>query len=409
MSGPSSFERMRHWARHSGVLRPTTLKVVVFALCCLVILGALAAKIGNISFFSNQVGYRAELADATGLQPSQDVKIAGVTVGQVTGVSVQRAHALVSFSLNHDVHLPADTQVGIQWANVLGQDYLYLYPGRSSRKLVPGATIPLSANVSGPDINQLLGSLGPLLGALNPQEANQVVTAFADALQGDEGQVDQLIDNAASVSQTVGSVDVQVGQVVDNLNAVFSALSQRSSDLGSVIDNLDTITQSLAGRNSLLDDTVDNLGEVAQEVGTLEGNTNGSLSSAITDLEAVSADIESHESSLNQGLSTLGEGLAPYVDISDYGQWFQVQLVYTCLADETSCSYYQPTNGPPGSGPGGGLPSSGVPSPANGSSPLSSLSASGASGTSSSTPATANVGDVLQMVAGQGSFVGSAS
>lgn len=406
MSGMADLrDRFGHWLRHSGALRPTTLKVVVFALCCLVILALLAARIGNISFFSNSVGYQADLADATGLQPAQAVKIAGVTVGQVTGVSVQHGHALVSFSVNPNVHLPVDTGVGIQWANVLGQDFLYLYPGHSAARLKPGGTLPLSSNVSGPDINALLGSLGPLLGALNPHEANQVVTAFADALQGDEGQIDQLIDNAASVSATVGSVDTQVGQVVDNMNAVFSALSQRSGDLGAVIDNLDTVTQSLASRNSLLDQTVTNLGQVAQEVASLEANSNTSLSQAITDLDAVSADIQSHQGALSQGLSTLGSGLAPYIDISDYGQWFQVQLVYSCLADETVCAYYEPTNAPAGAGQGGSppsSPSSGPPTPASGQSPLGGASAS-------SVPSGASVGDVLQMVAGQGNFLGSAS
>lgn len=404
----SALERLRHWVRHSGVLHPTTLKVVSFAVVCLLILGALAAKIGNISLFSHRVGYSVDLADATGLQPSAEVKIAGVTVGQVTGVQVQRAHALVTFSVDSKVHVPADTEAGIQWANVIGQDFLYLYPGHSTRSLRPGATIPLSANVAGPNIGALLNSLGPLLGALRPQQANQVVEAFASALQGDEGQVDQLIQNAAAVSQTVGSVDTQVGQVVDNMNAVFSALSSRSSDLGAVIDNLDTVTQSLAGRNTLLDQTVTNLGQVAQEVATLEGDTHGSLTSAINDLEAVSADIQSHESALGQGLGTLGSGLAPYVDISDYGQWFQVQLVYTCLADETVCSYYEPTNAPAGAGPLGSPPSSGIPSPANGSGPLGALA--GASGAGATTPSTtASVGDVLNMVSGQGNFLGSAS
>jgi phospholipid/cholesterol/gamma-HCH transport system substrate-binding protein len=398
-------QRVAHWLRHSGALRPTTLKVLVFALCCAVILALLAARIGNISFFSNTVGYQAELADATGLQPAQAVKIAGVTVGRVTGVSVQRGHALVSFSVNSNVHLPVDTGVGIQWANVLGQDYLYLYPGHSPRHLRPGAVLPLSSNVSGPNLNALLGSLGPLLGALNPKESNQVVTAFADALQGDETQIDQLIDNAASVSATVGSVDTQVGQVVDNMNAVLSALAQRSGDLGAVIDNLDTVTGSLASRNSLLDETVTNLGQVAQEVAALEANSNTSLSQAITDLEAVSADIQSHQGALAQGLSTLGSGLAPYIDISDYGQWFQVQLVYSCLADETVCSYYQATNTPAGSGQAGAPPASpGVPSPASGRGPLP-----GASASASSVPAGASVGDVLEMVAGQGNFLGSAS
>ena len=396
--------RLGHWLRHSGALRPTTLKVAAFALVCVVILAALAARIGNISFFSNTAGYQAELADATGLQPSQAVKIAGVTVGQVTGVSVQRGHALVSFNVNSNVHLPADTGVGIQWANVLGQDYLYLYPGRSAERLRPGAILPLSSNVSGPNINALLGSLGPLLGALNPQESNQVVTAFADALQGDQSQIDELINNAATVSATVGSVDTQVGQVVDNMNAVFSALAKRSSDLGSVIDNLDTVTQSLASRNSLLDETVTNLGQVAQEVGSLEANSNTSLSQAITDLEAVSAEIQNHQTQLSQGLGSLGSGLAPYIDISDYGQWFQVQLVYSCLADETVCSYYEATNAPPGAGPAGSPPSgSGPPSPANGSGPT------GSGASAASVPSGASVGDVLQMVAGRGNFVGSAS
>jgi phospholipid/cholesterol/gamma-HCH transport system substrate-binding protein len=394
-----AWDRFRSWVRHSGILHPTTWKVLVFAACCLVVLAALAARIGNIQFFSHRTGYSAELADATGLQPSDDVKIAGVTVGQVTGVSVQRAHALVTFDVNTTVHLPSDTQIGTQWHNVLGQQFLYLYPGHSTKTLRPGATLPLSHFVPGADVGALLNSLGPLLGALHPAEANQVVTAFAQALQGDQSEVDQLIDNAATVSQTVGSVDTQVGQVIDNLNQVFGALAQRSGDLGQVVTNLDTLAQSLAGRNDLLDQTVTNLGQVASEVAKLEADTHGSLSGAISDLEAVSAEIESHAGALSQGLSTLGNGLAPYADISAYGQWFQVQLVYTCLADEhMGCTYYEPTNAPAGAGPLGTPPGSGPSLPG-------APSASAASGAAGG----ADVGDVLKMVAGQGNFLGSAS
>ncbi|HUY63601.1 MAG TPA: MCE family protein [Acidimicrobiales bacterium] len=385
------------WLRRSGALQPTALKVLAFAVGCLLVLAVLAAKIGNITFFSHRVAYAAQMADATGLQPADDVKIAGVTVGQVTGVTVQRAHAVVSFALDSDVHLRADTQVGTQWHNVLGQQFLYLYPGHSGPMLRAGATLPLSQNTPSADIGALLNSLGPLLGALHPQQANEVVTAFAQALQGDEAQINQLIGNASTVSQTVGAADTQVGQLVDNLNQVLGALSQRSGDLGQVIANLDTVAQSLSGRNDLLDQTVTNLGQVAGEVATLEADTHGSLSSAIANLEAVSADVESHQSALAQGLSSLGSGLAPYADISAYGQWFQVQLVYTCLADETGCSYYEPTNPPSGSGQLGSPPSSGAPTPAN----------SGVA--AASVPPGASVGDVLDMVAGQGNFVGSAS
>ncbi|HUC38167.1 MAG TPA: MCE family protein [Acidimicrobiales bacterium] len=388
--------------RRSGVLHPTALKVLAFAVVCLLLLAVLAARIGNISFFSQRSTYYADLSDATGLAPSDEVKIAGVTVGEVDSVTLQRAHALVAFSLDDKVQLHSGTQVGLQWHNVLGQQFLYLYPVDTGKTLKPGATLPLSDDVPGADIGALLNSLGPLLGALHPQQANEVVESFAQTLQGNETQVDQLISNAASVSSTVGSVDTQVGEVVTDLDQVIGALAQRSSDLGQVISNLQSVSSSLASRNDLLDQTVANLGTVSGEVASIEADTHGSLSTAIGDLEAVSAEIQSREGELSQGVSTLGAGLAPYVEISSYGQWFQIQAVYSCAANEKSCSYYQSSNPPAGSGTGGSPPSSAPTAGAAGG-----LGPLGTGGSSSGAGSSASIGQMLQMVAGEGTFLGS--
>jgi phospholipid/cholesterol/gamma-HCH transport system substrate-binding protein len=378
--------------RRSGLMQPTALKVLVFALACLVMLAALAAKIGNITFFSHRATYSAELADATGLNPSDDVKIAGVTVGQVTGVTLQRAHALVQFSVNDNVHLRRGTQVGLQWHNVIGQQFLYLYPSDKGPMLAPGSVLPLSSDVAGANVGALLNALGPLLAAIHPQQANEIVQSFADALQGDESQVDQLINGAAGVSQTVGSVDAQVGRAITNVNQVFGALAQRSGDLAAVVGNLQSLSQTLSGHNDMLAQAVGNLGTVAGEVAKIESDTHGSLSMAVNDLQGVSAEIQSRESQLSQGLSTLGPGLAAYTEISGYGQWFEIQTVYTCLANETVCNYYEPGNPPAGSGPLGSPPASpGVPGPA------------------ASSTRGVGVGTVLGMVAGANAFTGSGS
>jgi len=408
----SPAETVRHYAqkiRHSGLFTPTALKVLAFAAACLVVLAVLAAKIGNLSFFTHRAGYTAELSDATGLQPGDDVKIAGVTVGQVTGVTVVRDHAQVTFTLDDDVHLRSTTQVGTQWHNVLGQQFLYLYPGSNGPRLAAGSTIPMSDQVSSADVGALLNSLGPLLGALHPQQANAVVESLASALQGNETQVDSLIANAATVSQSVGDVDTQVGQVIDQMNQVLGALSTRSGDLGTVVANLQTVASSLAGRNDLLDQTVTNLGQVAGEVASLEADTHGSLSGAIANLQAVSSMIQAHEAVLSQGLSTLGSGLAPYTLDTTYGQWFEIQTVYTCLADETGCTYYQANNPPAGSGPLGTLPAKGVPAPANGSGLVPGLGGTSTTSAAGAGAGYASVGDVLQMVEGTGTFSGSGS
>jgi phospholipid/cholesterol/gamma-HCH transport system substrate-binding protein len=352
----NAYRRMRAAVRRSGLLRGVTVKVLVFAVACLVIVAVLAAKIGNISFFSHRVEYRAMLADATGLQPSADVKIAGVTVGEVDGVTVHHGDALVTFSVNRSVHLPVGTKVGLQWQNVIGNQYLYLYPSDSSTMLRPGATIGLADDVSGPDIGAFLNALQPVLGAIHPQQANEVVVAFAQALTGNETQLNDLIDSAASVSHTVGSLDTQVGQVIDQLDQVFTALAQRSADVGTLVDNLDTISQSLASNNGLLDETVSNFATAAQEIATMVAHTKGNLSSTIDELQGVTGTIQANDGALASGLSTIGTGTAPYTLISNYGQWFQIRGVYTCLAGQQVCSYYDGGNPPPGSGPGGGPP-----------------------------------------------------
>lgn len=51
--------------------------------------------------------------------------------------------------------------------------------------------------------------------------------------------------------------------------------------------------------------------------------------------------LHAHRSDLDADLSSLSAGLEPYTLISSYGQWFDVNVVYQCLADETNCSYNQ--------------------------------------------------------------------
>jgi phospholipid/cholesterol/gamma-HCH transport system substrate-binding protein len=348
-----------------GHLPPSAGKFAVFAAVCLVLLVALAVHIGNISLFASRYVVYAQLHDVTGLTPGDPVDVAGVEVGQVSAISVQRAHALVAMSLDDGVVLDRGTDVGLRWYNVLGQKQVYLFPEKQGRRLAPGATIPLSHDVSDASVNAFLNALGPFLSAINPHQANEFVENVSGALEGDTAEIDQLIDNGATVSETVGALDTQVGQVIDSLDQVLTAIASRSGDVGSLVTNLQTVAQSLSSRNNLLDDVVDNLSQVAGELANLVGQNRSTLDGTIDDLQTVIQDIVAHQQQLAQSLSTLGSGLAPYVEISSYGQWFQVQTVYTCLANQTGCSYYEPTSPPPGSGPGGGPPLS-SPAPSSG-------------------------------------------
>ena len=368
----------------------TLLKFGVFVGISLVLLVALAIRVGNVSLFTHRTSYQAQMADVTGLQPNNAVKIAGVTVGQVTGITVQRDHALVTFAIDNSVHLRSSTKSGLQENNVLGQQFFYLYPGSTGPDMRAGNVIPLSQSISDPGVGAFLNALGPFLSAINPAQANTFVRSMLAALQGNQDKVDQLINDSATVSQTVGSLDTQVGQVINALDQVLTALASRSSDVGTLLDNLQTVSQTLASHNDLLDTVVTNLSKFTGEFAGVVQSNQGNLASTISDLQSVTSVVQDHEQSLAAGLSTLGSGFNPYTLISNYGQWFQVKSVYTCLAAETSCSYNNGGNPPAGSGPFGNPP------------PSSSGASTGTSSTSGTSGAGSSPASMLQMVAGSG-------
>jgi phospholipid/cholesterol/gamma-HCH transport system substrate-binding protein len=387
-------------------LPKSAFKFMVFAAVCLVLLAGLAVKIGNISLFSSRHTIDAQLTDVTGLASGDSVNIAGVPVGQVSSIGVQHGHALISLSINNTVSLSRSTDVGMRWHNVIGQKEIELFPGRGGPSLPSGSTIPLSHDVTDASIDTFLNSLGPLLSSINPKEANEFVENVSGALEGDTAQINQLINSGATVSSTVQALDSQVGQIIGNLNQVLTALASRSGDIDSLVTNLQTVSSALASKNSLLDDVVGNLSLVATDLAGLIGNNHSTITSTIGNLQTVAADVQNNQQNLANSLSSLGAGLAPYIQISQWGQWFAVETIYTCLASQSVCPYYQPGNPPAGSGPFGSppLPSplSGVTTPAASSSGASPSSSNAASSSASAVSplAVSSLGQNLQAVSG---------
>jgi phospholipid/cholesterol/gamma-HCH transport system substrate-binding protein len=294
----------------------------------------------------------------TGLATGDPVNIAGVPIGQVTSINVQHGHALIGMAVNNTVTIHQATDVGMRWQNVIGQKEIQIFPSHQGPVLKAGSTIPLSHDVSDSSVNAFLNTLGPLLASINPQQANEFVENVSGALEGDTAQINQLINSGATIANTVGALDSQVGAVITNLDQVLSAIASRSGDLGTLIDNLQTVASSLASKNGLLDNVVGNLSAVATDLATLIGSNQSVLTSTIDNLGAVAADVQNNQSQLASSLSSLGSGLAPYIQISNFGQWFAIQTVYTCLANQTTCTYYEPSDPPPGSGLLGSLPTS---------------------------------------------------
>ncbi|MCU1370663.1 MAG: MCE-family protein Mce1B [Ilumatobacteraceae bacterium] len=332
---------MRHLSRLLKALRGRSgrqlLKLAAYSVVCLAVLAGLVARIGNVEFFSDDTGYAAAMPDVTGLQVNDAVKVAGVDVGKVTGLSIERGQAVVHFAIDPDVHLTDQTRVGIRWRNVLGQKYLYLYPGTEGERLEPGAELPPANSVESADVGAFLNAIGPILQSISPAKANAFIRAFNEALEGNEDQVRELLGDTADIATDLGGADVEIGSLLGHLDTVVGGLADRDADLQTVITRFQEMAGGLADNNADLQLLVERFAAVNQKLDQLVTDNRENLDATIDDLTVIAAVLGEHREDLDAAMATLPEGLGVYDQISSYGQWFQIRTKITCLANQKTC------------------------------------------------------------------------
>ena len=116
-----------------------------------VVLGAmallfLALKAANLATFTgggNTYTVQARFDNIGGLKARAPVRSAGVNVGRITGIALDRVtfQGVVTMDLNADVAFPKDSSAKILTSGLLGDQYIGLVPGGSEQNLAAGDVI----------------------------------------------------------------------------------------------------------------------------------------------------------------------------------------------------------------------------------------------------------------------------
>jgi phospholipid/cholesterol/gamma-HCH transport system substrate-binding protein len=89
---------------------------------------------------------QAKVPSVDGLTVNADVRVAGIKVGSITGLSVAPNYlAIVRFRIRDDIFLPADSSLGVTFPGI-GSPYLTIRPGHSPDRIVPGGEFPSSVS-----------------------------------------------------------------------------------------------------------------------------------------------------------------------------------------------------------------------------------------------------------------------
>ena len=309
------------------------IKFAVFTVVTVLATALLAVTIGN-STFQRTTSYHAVFSDAVNLTPGDEVRVAGVRVGSVSGVSLWHGdQARVTFSVEKSVPLTTTTQAVIRYRNLIGQRYLALVDAAGNGQRLPrDATIPLQRTQPALNLNTLFNGFRPLLEGLDPSQVNELSYEIVRVLQGEGGTVDTLLSQVGSLTNSLADRDALIGQVIDNLDAVLGPLDQHDQQLSALIGNLQQFVSGLSGDRQAISSALVSINDLAGTTSGLLRDARPALKNDVTQLGklAETLDVPESRAILQHFLVYSPYKLRIVTPTATYGSWLNF---YICAAD----------------------------------------------------------------------------
>lgn len=306
------------------------IKLIIFVVVAVTITISVVATLLDIK---SGPGYHAVFSNATGLQPGDTVRIAGVEVGKVNGVSLYSGrYAKVDFSVSSSQHLTTTTTASIQFENLLGQRYLQIAAGApGGAALRSGATIPMSRTRPGLDLTTVFSGFQPLLAALDPNQINELTGSIIQVLQGESGAVGNLVNQTAALTTNLASRQQVINQVLDNLTPLLTSVNTHDAQLSDLITGLNSLVTGLANQHQAVDGAITGLSALTTNTNNLLQNVQPTLDQDLSGLQGVTNELVANQGEvLNRLSSVVGDLPALLFTLNKVSSSGNYLTVYVC-------------------------------------------------------------------------------
>lgn len=307
-------------------------RLLLFLVVTVAAFALLATTIANVRF-GDKSDYSAVFTDVTGLLEGDDVRIAGVRVGEVTGIEVageegeERSQALVHFRIDRTVVLTEGTTALIRYRNLIGQRYLSLAQEQGGLGELPvGARIPVERTQAALDLTALFNGFKPLFAALNPQDVNQLAYEIIQTLQGEGGTIEHLLASTASVTSTLADRDEVIGRTIDNLNEVLGTVAERSGQLDQLLLQLQRFVSGLAADREAIGASLSSIADLSDSTAGLLQEARPPLQQDIAALGDLADNLDRNNAVLDEFLTTWPGKIDTITRTATYGSFFNFYL-----------------------------------------------------------------------------------
>jgi phospholipid/cholesterol/gamma-HCH transport system substrate-binding protein len=327
----------------------------------------LTMSIGGLNILEKRRTIKADFASASGVKPGDPVRVAGVKVGEVTGVDrlAKDPGVRVSMSIDKGAWLAESARASIRLRTMLGSRYVSLETRRKGAALASDAVIPGDRTEVPVELDETLDAVDRVARPFDVDNLNRFVDAFADGLEGHAPKLNQMLHDMAGLAQTLAKRSDDIDRLIAATATLSTAVDDRREALGSSIDDLGTVLDVLAARRDDLASLVTGVKGLSDRLAPLLARNQGKLDGTLTDLVTTVGVLDKQRARLDLVLGNLPEFAKRLTKVTDDGSFINVYYVGSIPGPYASDPVNLGANDSGEPGEDGGLPRIWVQPPAH--------------------------------------------
>lgn len=300
-----------------------------------IVLSLMVALFLPSGFALGKKAYRAELVQAGGLRSGDEVRVAGVNVGDVKSLKVVDGLVRVDFRIGKSVKLGQDTRAEVKVATLLGNHYLDLRPGTTGS--LRDNTIPL-ANTKVPfAIQDIVTEGGTALEKLDGQKLRDALKVLADNFRSTPEIAGKALDAIARLSDVVVSRRTELDTLIRRTNQVASNIDANRDVLVQLMGQAALILDEVTRRRDAIAELLKDSRALAVQLTGLVRDNKATIGPLLENLNVVLATLRENEKALDQIAILLGPAARYIANAAGNGPYFDVNGPNAIFPDSMLC------------------------------------------------------------------------
>ncbi|HTU75009.1 MAG TPA: MCE family protein [Trebonia sp.] len=314
--------------------------IAIIGLLVIAAISWIAFNANDLPFASRGTSYTAYFTETAGLQPGNTVRVAGVTVGTVSSVSLDGSRVKVSFSVKN-AWVGDDSTVAIGIVTILGEKDLTVDPlGPSAQD--PSSPIPASRTTSPYDVSQALQEVGTVFQQVDTTSVAKALEEISATFANTPPAVHQALTGLAGLSQAIASQDSQIATLLQGTRQLSGTVASEDSEFTALINDGNLLLAQLRQQQQAIGSLLTGTQALSTQLEALVKDDDATLGPMLAKLDKVTTVLEQNQANIQKALQLAGPYTRLTGNLIGTGPWFDT---YLCGLVPQSYGGTQPASG----------------------------------------------------------------